>query len=41
MAEESLDIIEEFMRTREDLHKRSFSNLEWDVDYILMNETVS
>ncbi|KAJ1608481.1 hypothetical protein OIY81_2623 [Cryptosporidium canis] len=40
MAEESSNLIEEFMRTREDLQRRSFSNLEWDVDYILMNETL-
>lgn len=41
MGEESLSLIDEFMRTRGDLQKRSFSNVEWDVDYLLMNETVS
>lgn len=41
MAEESLDLIEEFIKTRDELQKRSFSSVDWDVDYILMNETVS
>ncbi|OII74067.1 uncharacterized protein cubi_02869 [Cryptosporidium ubiquitum] len=40
MVEERLDFIEEFTKTREDLQKRSFSNVDWDVDYLLMNETL-
>ncbi|KAH8582414.1 uncharacterized protein ELE39_001070 [Cryptosporidium sp. chipmunk genotype I] len=40
MTEESLDLIEEFIKAREDLQKRSFSSIDWDVDYILMNETL-
>ncbi|KAL5367507.1 hypothetical protein CPHLJ_7g1920 [Cryptosporidium parvum] len=40
MAEESLDLIEEFIKTRDELQKRSFSSVDWDVDYILMNETL-
>ena len=35
------NFIDEFLRLKESYRDRVFSCYEWDVDYLLMNETVS
>ncbi|KAF7459022.1 DNA replication complex GINS protein psf3 [Cryptosporidium felis] len=40
MENENMEVIRNLMEIREELQKRSFSNIDWDVDYLLMNETL-